>query len=103
MNNSIKIRFDKRADSSALQFDQFENRVMCAAHNHVNDSVEVKINNAMPINEFNLIIDSLCSRIRATNENCKVSYCNDNITSTSDKSGLVIACTYFISIVHKKL
>lgn len=102
MNKSIKVRFDKRADSSALQFDQFENRVMCAARNHVDDSVVVKIINAMPITEFNSIIESLCSRIRATNENYRVSYCNDYITSTLDKAGLVIACTYFISIVHKK-
>lgn len=102
MNKSIKIRFDKWAESNALQFDQFENRVMCAARNHVDDSVEVKINNAMPITELNSIFESLCSRIRATNENYKVSYSNDYITSTSDKAGLVIACTYFISIVHKK-
>lgn len=100
MNKSIKVRFDKRADSSALQFDQFENRVMCAARNHVDDSVVVKIINAMPITEFDSIIESLCSRLRAINENCRVSYSKDNITYASDSVGLVVACTYFISIMH---
>lgn len=101
MNNSIKIRFDVWADSEALQFDQFENRVMRAVHSHINDSVKVKIINAMPIAEFDAIIESLCCQIRATNESCGVSYSKDDITSASDNVGLVIARTYFISLARQ--
>ncbi len=101
MNNSIKIRFDVRADSGALQFDQFESRVMRAVHSNINDSVMVRIVNAMPITEFDAIIEALCCQIKATNENCWVSYSKNNITSASDNAGLVIACTYFISLACK--